>query len=143
MNMDKTIKKVVFVDLDGTLIETISGSPHPQGVWDVKLRLNVFAKLNSSFPNMTHLFVVTNQGGIEKGYVNPDSFDRKFEWVLGCLSDWMKERRELIVGGAVCPENDETYYRRKPNPGMLQDLVKHFFPNGGIEKGVLDGAVEG
>lgn len=129
MNMETSEKRIVFVDLDGTLIETITGATHPTGVWDVKLRLNVFAKLNSLFSNMTHLFVVTNQGGIEKGYVNPDSFDRKFEWVLRCLSDWMKDRGDLIVGGAVCPENDETYYRRKPNPGMLEDLVEHFFLN--------------
>lgn len=134
MNMEFKNKKVVFVDLDGTLIETITGATHPTGVWDVKLRLNVFSKIDSLFPAMTHLFVVTNQGGIEKGYVNPDRFDRKFEWVLSCLSDWMKERPRLILGGAVCPENDETYYRRKPNPGMLQDLIQHFFPNGGIEK---------
>ena len=136
MNMEIKNKKVLFIDLDGTLVKTITGSSHPVGVWDVKLRLEVFSQIKSLFSSLTHLFVVTNQGGIEKGYVNPDSFEKKFEWVLGCLSDWMKgdKVRELIVGGAVCPTNDEKYYRRKPNTGMLQDLVDHFFPNGGIEK---------
>ena len=126
MNMELRSKKIVFADLDGTLIQTLEGNPYPKGVWDVKLRLEVFDKLFNLFPNVTHFFVVTNQGGIETGCVNADSFEKKFEWVLKCVSDWM-DNKKLIVAGAVCPVNDGTYYRRKPNTGMLTDLIDHFF----------------
>ena len=32
---------VIFADLDGTLIETISGDTFPKGIWDMKLRFDV------------------------------------------------------------------------------------------------------
>ena len=59
-------KKIVFSDLDGTLIDTRTGEDFPKGVWDVELKIEVLAKLKEMFPNMTHFFIVTNQGGIGK-----------------------------------------------------------------------------
>lgn len=40
--MDITKKKVIFIDLDGTLIDTASGKTFPEGVWDMKLKMEVF-----------------------------------------------------------------------------------------------------
>lgn len=40
--MDITKKKVIFIDLDGTLIDTESGKTFPEGVWDMKLKMEVF-----------------------------------------------------------------------------------------------------
>ena len=37
--------KVIFADLDGTLIETISGETFPKGIWDMKLRFDVLDKI--------------------------------------------------------------------------------------------------
>lgn len=39
--MDITKKKVIFIDLDGTLIDTESGKTFPEGVWDMKLKMEV------------------------------------------------------------------------------------------------------
>ena len=64
--MDTKTKKVVFADLDGTLIETITGHTHPKGVWDVKLKLKTFQAIKEAFPKMKYLFVVTNQGRKKK-----------------------------------------------------------------------------
>lgn len=33
--------KVLFADLDGTLIETISGNTFPKGIWDMRIRFDV------------------------------------------------------------------------------------------------------
>lgn len=41
MNENLKNKKVIFCDLDGTLIETISGATFPKGIWDMKLRFDV------------------------------------------------------------------------------------------------------
>ena len=45
-------KKVIFCDLDGTLIETISGETFPKGIWDMKIRFDVLdaiKKLNPKY----------------------------------------------------------------------------------------------
>ncbi len=119
-------KKIVFSDLDGTLIETLTGETFPKGVWDVKLKFDVFAKLSETFPNMTHFFIVTNQGGIEKGTVNGYNFRKKLEWVKAALVEWFG-RPNLVVDGIVCTSTDRGDHYRKPNTGMLESLVNHYF----------------
>ena len=47
--MDITKKKVIFIDMDGTLIDTVSGNTFPEGVWDMKLKMEVFAQLWGTF----------------------------------------------------------------------------------------------
>ena len=37
--------KILFCDLDGTLIFTLSGKTFPQGIWDMQLRLDVLNKI--------------------------------------------------------------------------------------------------
>lgn len=33
--------KILFCDLDGTLIETLSGKTFPKGIWDMKFKFDV------------------------------------------------------------------------------------------------------
>lgn len=40
--MDITKKKIIFIDMDGTLIDTASGKTFPEGIWDMKLKMEVF-----------------------------------------------------------------------------------------------------
>ena len=37
--------KVLFADLDDTLIQTRSGKTFPQGIWDMELKLDVLNKI--------------------------------------------------------------------------------------------------
>lgn len=122
-------KKIVFCDLDDTLIETNSGEKFPKGVWDVRLKIEVWDKIKQRFPNVTHLFVVTNQGGIEEGLVNRDDFVTKIEWILACLSEWfeMQLGRIIICEGVACSKNDSSDHFRKPNTGMLEHLLNKAF----------------
>lgn len=119
-------KKIVFSDLDGTLIDTRSGLDFPRGIWDVELKLDVFAKLSEMFPNMTHFFIVTNQGGIEKGIVNGYNFRKKLEWIKAALVEWFN-KPNLVVEAIVCTSTDRSHHYRKPNTGMLEDLINHHF----------------
>lgn len=63
--------KVLFCDMDGTLIETASGETFPKGIWDMKFKFDVLDAIKNLNPE--EIFIVTNQGGIEKGMV-PESF---------------------------------------------------------------------
>lgn len=58
--------EVIFSDLDGTLIDTISGETFPKGIWDMKIKFDVLDKIKEIKPKC--LLIVTNQGGIEKGF---------------------------------------------------------------------------
>lgn len=69
--------KVLFADLDGTLIDTKSGEIFPQGIWDMDLRMDVIDAIMALSPD--YLFIVSNQGGIERGFVNRRNFEIKME----------------------------------------------------------------
>ena len=113
--MDYKIKEILFADLDGTLIETVSGERFPRGIWDMKLRLDVLYKIFTMFPNLRCLFIVTNQGGIEKGFIDRDNFAAKFSYVRAAAKEFLG----VQVGGNWCESCDDTCWKRKPNVGML------------------------
>ena len=58
-------KKVLLTDLDGTIINTISGSTFPKGVWDMKIDFDLLDKIKEY--GFKAICIVTNQGGVERG----------------------------------------------------------------------------
>lgn len=126
--MDITKKKVIFIDMDGTLIDTVSGKTFPEGVWDMKLKMEVFAQLKKLHPQA--VLIVSNQGGIELGHVHPAMFQPKFIYVIACLQSYIG--LNTLVAGQFCPYNDKKHPKRKPNPGMLEDMLDEFTHNTGI-----------
>lgn len=124
-------KKVLFIDLDGTLIETTTGSTFPEGIWDMKLKLDVAKAIKNLDPNA--ICIVSNQGGIEKGYVDERRFLAKIEYVCACI-------RELTgienTSYSYCIENNPSCYRRKPNTGMLENFcyVRYLWRERKLEK---------
>ena len=122
--------KGIFSDLDGTLIETISGKTFPKGIWDMKIRFDVLDKIKKIKPEC--LLIVTNQGGIEKGFVNRRNFEFKMEYL--CRS--IKEYTEIPVEYSYCEKNAPTYKYRKPNTGMLDSLMYKMINRGIIENGI-------
>ena len=68
MNQEVKNKKILFADLDGTLIETISGEVFPKGIWDMKFRFDVLDAIKKLNPE--YILIASNQGGIESGFVN-------------------------------------------------------------------------
>lgn len=43
--------KLLITDLDGTLIETVSGDTFPKGIWDMKIKLDVFEAIKNYAPD--------------------------------------------------------------------------------------------
>lgn len=50
--------KVLFCDMDGTLIETVSGETFPKGIWDMKFKFDVLDAIKNLNPKA--IFIVTN-----------------------------------------------------------------------------------
>ena len=74
--IDFETKKVLFIDLDGTLIKTISGKTFPEDITDFRIQLPVLDKIKETFPNLSYFFIVTNQGGIGK-FISEADFGTK------------------------------------------------------------------
>lgn len=121
--------EIIFADLDGTLIDTISGETFPKGVWDMKIKFDVLDKIKEINPKC--LLIVTNQGGIEKGFVNRRNFEFKMEYLRRSIKEYIG----IEVEYSYCEKNDPNYKYRKPNTGMLVSLGykminRGIFPNG-------------
>ena len=124
--------KVLFADLDGTLIDTISGDTFPKGIWDMRIRFDVLDAIKKLEPSC--VLIVTNQGGIEKGFVNRRNFEFKMEYITRSIKEYVGCYTEY----SYCESNDKASYYRKPNTGMLESMLtrcqKHLFRSDNLTK---------
>lgn len=104
----------IFIDLDGTLITTKSGNTYPKNSYDWIFIPETIEALKNylSKRKVDHLIIVSNQGGIEKGYVNEHGFKRKIKEI----SEVLAGKLDIDVYYQYC--KDMVSYFRKPNPGM-------------------------
>jgi D-glycero-D-manno-heptose 1,7-bisphosphate phosphatase len=117
-------RPAAFLDRDGVLIED-TGYPHDPAM--VRWMPGAAAAVRRLNDAGFHVFVVTNQAGVARGYYE--------EAQVGVLHRWMRDA--LAEEGAhvdafeYCPHHPEaplTAYRRacrrrKPSPGMIEDLL--------------------
>lgn len=113
--------KILFADLDGTLIETISGETFPKGIWDMKLRFDVLDAIKKLNPE--YIFIVSNQGGIEKGLVNRAHFINKLDYICSSIEEYCN----CSCDAMYCMTNDKSNPNRKPNVGMLSSFTETYF----------------
>lgn len=112
------MKKLIFLDLDGTIINTCSGKTFAEDCTDFRIRLNVLDKLKATYPKAIYA-IVTNQGGIPK-YVTLQAFAAKLQAVVTFLRIYL----QALVTAAFCTSMEENNPNRKPNPGMLENVIK-------------------
>ena len=110
--------KVIFADLDGTLIETISGEPFPKGIWDMQIKFDVLNAIKELNPE--YILIVSNQGGIESGFVDAQNFRAKSEYIARAIWEYCGYECYAMY----CESNDKLDPYRKPNPGMLYSLLE-------------------
>lgn len=115
--------KVIFCDLDGTLIQTRSGKRFAQGMWDMELKLDVLRKIKEIEPE--YFFIVTNQGGIGQFFTEKD-FETKLNYIEIAIRDYIKHKELKSIDSIYCPTMDKNDNFRKPNPGMLSYFVKQY-----------------
>lgn len=112
--------KILFADLDGTLIKTKSGETFPKGIWDMEFRFDVLDAIKKLRPY--YVLIASNQGGIESGFVNYYDFQSKSEYIVRAL----KEYCECKCYCEYCETNYKQNYYRKPNIGMLNLLIEKY-----------------
>ena len=120
MNENLKNKKVIFCDLDGTLIETISGETFPKGIWDMKIKLDVLDAIKKLNPE--YVLIVSNQGGIESGFVDTHDFNSKCEYITRAIREYCG----CECYAMYCDTNNKSDPYRKPNTKMLETLLEDY-----------------
>ena len=84
--------KFLFCDLDGTLINTVSGKTFAEDVMDFRIRKNVLDKIKelNEINKLAFVAIVTNQGGIPQ-YVSENDFYAKLTTIKTFLSTNIQE----------------------------------------------------
>ena len=113
-------KKVIFADLDGTIIDTISGDTFPKGIWDMRIKLDVLDAIKKLNPE--YVLIVSNQGGIESGFVDAHDFNSKCEYITRAIREYCG----CECYAMYCDTNDKSDPYRKPNTKMLETLLKDY-----------------
>mgnify|MGYP002520597184 FL=1 len=121
--IDFANKRVLFIDLDGTLIKTISGKKFPEDITDFRIQLPVLNKIVGKLPNLELVRIITNQGGIGKFFTEED-FDTKISSISAFCYNYLGVRYKASIHGFgwdYCASTDKTDPKRKPNIGMLEE----------------------
>jgi DNA 3'-phosphatase len=114
--------KIIFADLDSTLIETRSGKTFPLSILDFKPIWKVWKYLKAELNDGDYFFIVSNQGGIEKGLVKTEQFESKISYICFALEEYIK--KDITIDYSYCSSNDPNNPCRKPNIKMLESLTQ-------------------
>ena len=129
--------KLLFADLDGTLIEPITLKTFPQGIWDMKIKFDVLDKIKELNPDV--LFIITNQGGIESGFVNQILWEQKIKYICAAISEYCK----IDVHYEMCPSNNKQDKDRKPNIGMVNKCIEKYSEFKNLDDALMIGDASG
>lgn len=122
--MELKDKKILFIDLDGTLIKTVSGKTFPEDISDFRIRLEVLDKIVERLPSLEFFFIVSNQGGIGQ-YLSEDDFEVKLSAIMSFIRLYCFNKHQLVImNSEYCISNDKNNIKRKPNTGMLTTCLK-------------------
>jgi len=114
----------IFVDLDHTLIYPKIGRGRNKlfpKTWDdykINHTLAELLSLVSKSKIMDKIIIVSNQGGIEKGFIDHDFFEKRINAVMDDLQEEYGIIKNVDIDYFYSPHFSKKAYDRKPNPGM-------------------------
>ena len=82
----------------------------------MKIRFDVLDAIKALHPQ--YILIVSNQGGIESGFVDADNFRSKSEYIARAIREYC----DCECYGMYCTTNDKTDLYRKPNVRMSADM---------------------
>ena len=105
-DIDIKNKRILLFDFDGTLIETASGNTFATDLTDMRIKMDVVNKaLDLMQENGVKVFaIVSNQGGVEAGFVSGADIEAKIEYVLRSVHDLAVKRgiRGVLYEKRLC-----------------------------------------
>jgi len=118
--MPDSTTPALFLDLDGTVRDTLSGRVHPMEPWDQRLRPGVLARLREYRARGYAIVGVTNQGAVGLGWLSEADVEEINQRLANDLAHGLFD---LILYSPYHPHSRYPAYRdqshwRKPNPGM-------------------------
>lgn len=125
--IDFETKKVLFIDLDNTLIKTISGKTFSEDITDFRIQLPVLDKIIEKMPNLSMLFIVSNQGGL-KDIKDKYLFASKINSIESICRSYLSMGLDKFsfIDSLHCCSMDKNNAYRKPNTGMLEQLYYQY-----------------
>ena len=95
----------------------------------MKIKLYVFEAIKNYAPD--DILIISNQGGIEKGFVDKEMFEYKFDYISSALEDYTN----ISVYNFYCDNNDKDNINRKPNTGMIDQYMDYIkFINDNVDE---------
>lgn len=82
-----------------------------------KGKIDVFEAIKNYAPD--DILIISNQGGIEKGFVDREMFEYKFDYISNALEDYT----DISVSAYYCDSNNKRNANRKPNTGMIKQYM--------------------
>ncbi|MFA9397093.1 MAG: D-glycero-alpha-D-manno-heptose-1,7-bisphosphate 7-phosphatase [Clostridiaceae bacterium] len=123
------MSRALFLDRDGVINDNKKYVNKPE---DLIIYDNAKIALKKAYEKGYILFIVTNQGGVERGHLKEQVLNNIHEKLVDELKDYCKFK-EIVF----CPDFDSKSKCRKPNPGMIIDLAKKHNIN--LEKSFMIG----
>lgn len=130
-------KPALFLDRDGVINYDFG---HVSDIKNVSFYTNIF-KLMNKFINDYHIFIVTNQSAIGRGYIS----EKKFRKIMDYFKKVFLKKKLFINDIAYCPHHPKyakNKYKincncRKPKIGMIKELNSNFLIN--LKKSIFIG----
>ena len=117
-----TMRKAVFLDRDGTIIEDNGYLANPSQVVFFEDTFDALRQLQTEYM----LFIITNQQGIKEGVLTAEEVDCVNQYVV----DSLKNADINITAVYVCPHTKaDNCMCRKPNPYFLHKAKKDYHLN--------------
>ena len=121
--------KFLFLDLDGTIIETKSGETFPVDKDDWKFKKGILPKISEYYQKGFQLAIITNQAGIGDGHITILNFFEKLNTVLNNIAAYISSDIGNLPENFQIPRIVATHKNhkfRKPNPDGILYLQQQF-----------------
>ncbi len=110
--------KILFTDLDDTLIKTKTGSVFPRGSWDWRLIPGIVDAIKRYSPD--HIHIVSNQSRLGK---REGAWLMKVGQVIKAIQDSYGPGAPQITYDYCTSSKSSGDLRRKPGPGMILEFL--------------------